>query len=95
MSKYVCDFDQVNSAGSKLCSTAAKMRSDASNYSSGIEASLSKWTGTAKDSFITSNAKQIELMNSQAEYLDSLGEFMKRAAKEIQDLDGELSTLEI
>ena len=95
MSRYVCDYKQVTNSGIKMCDAATKMRSAANKYSSGIDTNLAKWTGEAKDAFTSSNAKQIELMNAQAEYLEVLGEFMKKASNEIEKLDIELSSLEI
>lgn len=95
MSKYVCDFGQVESAGGKLVNAGNKLKNAASSYSSGIESNLSQWTGVAKDSFSSSNAEQVDAMNSQGSYLCKLGEFVKTAAKNIEQLDNELASLEI
>ena len=47
MAKYVCDFDQVISAGDKLCSTASDMTTAVSNYATKVTSDLSTWTGSA------------------------------------------------
>lgn len=95
MSKYVCDYEQVKNAGRKLCEEAATLKSTVSKYFSGINSDMAKWTGVAKDSFNSSNDSQIELMNNEVEYLNSLGIFIKDAAQKIESLDNDLSKLEI
>lgn len=95
MAKYVCDVEQVSSAGDKLCQAASEIKSAVSSYSSKIDGTLSSWSGKAKDSFSNTNAKQVSLANQQAEYLNSLGEFVKNAAQSIESLEGELAGLNI
>lgn len=95
MAKYVCDFEQVYSVGEKLCQTASDTLTAVQTYDSRIESDLSSWTGTAKDSFLTTNSEQIKTATDDVSYINDLGEFIKSASKSIQELEEELSSLTI
>ena len=95
MSKYVCNYSEVTRAGKLLSEAAANMKSFTNKYSTTLNANLSKWEGPAKNSFSSSNDKQIEMMKSQAEYLELLGEFVKNASNQIKTQDEELAELDI
>ena len=95
MAKYVCDFEQVYAAGEKVCQAASELSTAISNYSSHIDNDLSTWSGNAKGSFTTTNAEQVSLANSNAAYVNALGEFIKSSAKSIQSLEEQLSSLTI
>lgn len=95
MAKYVCDFGQVKSAGEKLCSAASDLQSSISNYGSRIESDLSSWNGSAKSSFSSTCAEQVESAMQTAQQMENLGEFIKNAAQSIQDLEEQLAGLSI
>lgn len=95
MAKYVCDFAEVYSAGEKLCAAASDMNSAVGTYSSTIASDLSTWTGTAKTSFETSNKTQVDTAKKDCEYVNALGEFVKKSSQSIQALEEELAALSI
>ena len=95
MAKYVCDFAEVYSAGEKLCTAASDMKSAVGTYSSTIASDLSTWTGTAKTSFESTNKTQVESATKDCEYVNALGEFVKKASQSIQSLEEELAGLSI
>ncbi len=95
MAKYVCDFEQVYSTGEKICQAASELSAAISSYSSTIGSDLSTWNGSAKGSFESTNASQVQLANSNATYVNALGEFVKGASKSIQQLEEQLASLSI
>ena len=95
MAKYVCDFEQVYTAGEKVCQAASELSTAISNYSSHIDSDLSTWTGNAKGSFTTTNTSQVQLANQNATYVNALGEFIKTTSKSIQQLEEQLASLSI
>ena len=95
MAKYVCDFAQVTAAGEKVCQAATELTTAISNYSSRIDGDLASWNGNAKGTFTTTNAEQVKLANTNAAYMNALGEFIKQSAKSIQQLEEQLSSLSI
>jgi len=95
VAKYVCDFAQVRANGEKLCQIASQLSSAINTYSSNIESSLSSWSGDASVAFQGSNSAQVKASLANAQYINSLGEFVKSAADSIESLEGELSGLSI
>lgn len=95
MAKYVCDFDQVIAAGDKLCSTASEMTTAISNYSTKVTSDLSSWTGSAKGTFTSQCDTQIQLAQSNAQKMNSVGESIKKAAMSIQELETQLASQSI
>ncbi len=95
MAKYVCDFGEVTSVGEKVIETATTLEAAVNTYSSRIESDLASWTGTAKDSFKTTNASQVSAAVSDLNYVKSLGDFIKNASKSIEELETQLAALSI
>ena len=95
MAKFVCDFDQVISAGDKLCSTASEMANAVSNYSTKVTSDLSSWTGSAKTSFTTQCDGQVQIATANAQKMNAIGESIKQAAMAIQELETQLASLSI
>ena len=95
MAKYVCDFGEVTSVGEKFIETATTLEAAVNTYSSRIESDLASWTGTAKDSFKTTNASQVSAAVSDLNYVKSLGDFIKNASKSIEELETQLAALSI
>ena len=93
--KYVCDFSQVTSIGDQVCQSASDMASALNTYSSSISSDLSSWSGSAKSSFESSNNTHLQKSIAVANYVNSLGEFIKDASKCIETLEGELAALNI
>ena len=95
MAKYVCDFSTVTAIGQELIDSASDMTSATSSYSSTIDSDLSKWEGMAKDSYKTTSDNQIEAANANAAEMESLGNFIKAASQAIEQLEGEIASMEI
>ena len=95
MARYVCDFAQVRENGENLCSTAKDLTAAISSYSSEMDSALAKWSGDAQQSFDSANLDKIEEANAVADYVNSLGEFVKSAAEQIEKLETELASLTI
>lgn len=95
MSKYVCDFGQVSEAGNKLIEAASQMRESINRYSSGIDSSLSSWSGQAKNSYSKQSSNQASIVNKKADELNDFGEFIVNAAKSISQLEDELASIRI
>ena len=95
MAKYVCDFEQVTAIGEKICQAATDISSSVKTYSTSIDGDLSEWNGNAKDQFNTANTSLVSTATTDAEYVNSLGEFIKKASSSIQELEEELASLSI
>ena len=95
MAKFVCDFAQVKSTGEKLCSAASDLQSSISDYSSKIDGTLSSWNGEAKSSFCGKCSEQVKAAMQTAQKMEATGEFIKKAAQSIEELDQELASLSI
>lgn len=95
MAKYVCDFDQVKACGEAICQSAGDLSSAISKYSSDIDSSLFGWEGKASNSFEQANSSEEQKSLSHSEYINSFGNFVKEAAKSIEDLESELAELSI
>lgn len=95
MAKYVCDFDEVYAAGEKLCQAASDMGRAINTYSTSVGSDLSSWTGTAKQAFESTNATQVSTATTDSQYINALGEFIKKSAQSIKSLEDELAGLSI
>lgn len=95
MSKYVCGFSQVTAVGNKLIEASNTLTSAVSKYSSAIDGSLTSWSGTAKSNFSNQSTAQVNKVLDKAKQLASLGQFIVDAANNIQNLDDELSNMNI
>ena len=95
MAKYVCNTGVVCAYGASLCELASTMKGEINSYSSSISTELSSWSGEAKSSFDSSNTNQINASNTTFDYINSLGEFIKDAAKKIDELEENLAALTI
>lgn len=95
MSKYVCGFSQVAAVGNKLIEASNTLTNAVSKYSSSIDGSLASWNGTAKNNFSKQSTAQVDKVLDKAKQLSSLGQFIVDAANNIQNLDDELSNINI
>lgn len=95
MAKYVCDFEQVIAAGEKLVTMATELESSVTNYSSKIDSDLSGWTGDAKSQFTTTCTAEVEKAKANAQEAKAVGEFIKKAAQSIQELDEQYAAISI
>ena len=95
MAKYVCDFAAVTAIGDEVCEISSKITSAVNSYSSSIESNLSSWSGVAKQSFESTNSSQIAKAKEDAKYINTVGEYIKSAAKSIEALESELAGLSI
>lgn len=95
MARYVCDFAQVRETGENLCRTAKDLTAAINSYSSEMDSALSKWSGSAQQSFESANLSKIKKATAVADYVNSLGEFVKSAAEQIEELETELASLTI
>ena len=95
MAKYVCDFETVSAVGQQLSSSASEMTSATSEYSGKFESSLSSWQGSSKSGLITQYKGQVDISNQKAQYLNEFGEFIVTTVQAIQELESQLSGLDI
>ena len=95
MPKYVCDVEQVFSIGEKVCQLATDMGNSITTYSSRIDSDLSGWSGKAKTAFQSTNQEQVQIANEDVKYMSELGEFIKEAAKKIQENEEQLASVSI
>lgn len=95
MAKYVCDFAQVKATGEKMCNTAVTMQTSVTTFASSIESDLSTWSGAAKENFYNQCSSQVEIANQNANKIKSAGEYIKKVAEAIEQLDNELATQRI
>lgn len=95
MAKFVCDYEQVIAAGEKLSTMAAELETSVTNYSSKITSDLSGWTGDAKTQFTTTCNTEVEKAKANAQEAKAVGEFIKKAAQSIQELDEQLAGISI
>ena len=95
MPKYVCDFAAVNSIGEQMCQAASDLTTSVDTYSKTIENNLSSWEGAAKTAFTQTNTTQVTTAKKDAAYVNELGEFIKTAAKSIEDVETGLAGLSI
>ena len=95
MPKFVCDYAQVSAAGDKLISAASTLSSATTTYGSNITSDLQGWTGDAKTSFMTTCEEQVKNAADKATYINDFGEFVKKSAQAIQELDDQLAALSL
>ena len=95
MAKFVCDTDEVSTIGDNISKAASDISAAIKNYSNNSENALSGWDGVAKKSFLTANNEHVKVANSDSEFIDALGKFVKESAQAIDELEGELSNLKI
>lgn len=95
MAKYVCDFETVKSTASKLDSYATTMDGELSSYISNINASISNWSGIAKEKYVTSTNNHIAKIRHNINQVRALSEFIKKAADTIESTDQSLASLSI
>lgn len=95
MAKYVCDFEQVNSIISKLENSSNNLTNEITSFGQQISSDLSGWEGTAKDNFITSNEKQIELIKTEILLINEFIDFLKQAISAIESAESSLASLSI
>ena len=95
MTKFVCDFDIVNSIAANLDNVSTNLTSSLNDYYSTLETDLSGWSGDAKSKFIASNEEKVKLIKSKLEDVTELSSFIKKASHSIQELDDQLSSMKI
>ena len=91
MAKYVCDFDQVNQIGEKVCEAATEMESSIMTYSTNMDSDLNDWSGNAKNAFSITKEKQVGAARQDCAYIKELGEFIKLSSQTIRDLEEQLA----
>ena len=95
MAKYVCDFDILTSVGQQLQTSASDLTSSATEYSGKFESSLNSWQGSSKQMLTTQHKGQIDAANKKAEYINEFGQFLQQASQSMQELESQLSGLNI
>lgn len=95
MTKFVCDYAQVNSIGNKLLEASNSLIESANRYNSSIDGSLSSWTGNTKTTFVSQSNAQVDKVLAKAKYISSFGEFIINSARSIQELDDDLANINI
>lgn len=95
MAKFVCDFEAVREAGEKLITTASDMDASIKEYDTNIQSDLEGWEGASKNSFGVAHTGQIVNAVAVNELADRLGRYVKTVADKIEQLENELSNIEI
>lgn len=98
MPKYVCDTELVYSEGEKICTEANDLNTSISTYSTNVDSDLSGWTESTvggKASFTSAKNQQVQAAQADCTYINEVGEFIKGAAKSIDELEDQLSALKI
>ena len=95
MSRYVCDFDEMEKQAKNLCDAASNMVTAVSDYGSQIDSDLAGWKGSAKIFFDSTNSQQISKTKNDAYNLDDLGSFINEVAQNVRKLEEDLARLEI
>jgi len=95
MAKYVCDTQEVYNIGESLCTISNDIHSSVTTYSSKVDTDLASWEGNAKSAFVKTNDSHIQNVEKKLKYINEFGEFIKKAAKEIESLESELAGLKI
>ena len=95
MAKYVCDYDSVKNLAEKYATLASEIESSTKSYEKNINQDLNNWAGEAKNSFETMSAEKIATSKAEAQRLNELSEFMKKAADSIEATDEALARQDI
>ncbi len=95
MAKFVCDIEQVTSAGEKIVDASENMAKSTSTYSTNINQDLSSWKGEGKTEFASTNNDNTRAIASKITRMDEFGEYIKEVAKTIQELEDELAAIKI
>ena len=96
MAKFVCDYAQVTSAGDKIIEVANDYATEAAKYDNNIKQDLSNWQGgSAKGNFAYQSDGATRVVASKIIRMAELGEFVKQAAKSIEELDDQLAAIKI
>ena len=95
MAKFVCDFDTVNQEANNLCNSGKELTTATSSYDTKITSDLSGWNSSASTVFSGVNKGQVAEANAISEYANSLGEFILKASKAIEQAETELSSIRI
>ena len=95
MAKYVCDFETVSSVGQQLVNDSSEMTSATSEYSGKFDSSLSSWNGSSKSGLSTQFKGQVDIANQKAEYLNEFGQFVVQTVQSMQELESQLSGLDL
>ena len=95
MAKYVCDFEVLTSVGDQLVKSASDLTSASNDYAGKFDSSLTSWQGSSKTMLSTQHKGQIEIANAKAQYINEFGEFVKQTSQSMQELESQLSGLNI
>ena len=95
MAKFVCDYEQVISAGAKLVAAADAIQTAITSYQSKITSDLSGWSGSAKTSFESVSSAKVKEVQTLATNTKETGEFVQNSAKAIQDYDNQCAAQKI
>lgn len=95
MPKYVCDYEQVASAGEKIVEGANDLAQSTTTYTSNLSEDISTWDGLGRASFATTNNTEMQVVASRIIRTGELGEFVKEIPKQIKELDEELAATKI
>lgn len=95
MAKYVCEYEVVKSAASKLDSYATTMEGELSSYISNVNETISNWSGIAKEKYVASTNNHIATIRHNINQVRALSEFIKKAADAIESTDQSLASLSI
>lgn len=95
MSKYVCDYDSIDTISKQIKEKANNMTNFLNQYIKEIESSLSRWNSDSKESFIKKNNEEVAKIKNVISNIEKLSEFLSSSSTAIKNKDDDLSKLNI
>ena len=93
MARYVCDFDAVRDGCNKLNNTIQNLESNLANKKKQLDSDLVNWSGSASQSFKTSNNGITNTLESEIENMRQLSSGISSRAQAIEDLENALASI--
>ena len=85
----------MQSLGKKLSTISQNLTTAVNNYDSNIQNALSSWTGNTKNTFTSNCSAQISKSNTCTKKIEEFGKFIINASNSIEQLEDNLSNLNI
>lgn len=92
MAKYVCSFEEVIAEAQNIKEEADNLVTALKNYADDIKSDIASWEGEAQSNFNSSNEKIVTCTQAKFENMNSLGEFIEKAANAIKETDENLAS---
>ena len=93
MARYVCDFDAVRDGCNKLNNTIQTLEGNLTQQKSQLDSDLINWSGSASQSFKTSNNGITNNLESEIESMKQLSNGISSRAQAIEELENALASI--